>query len=131
MQNNRKDGREDSLNHIEWRSFNVVSTSSWSICVFSRSPNKSSTKTFRLVTNISLNVGQFAYEEVSYNFPAKFNLPSNLSTSFCNFWTDRSANSARASAYQKANIITCLTKPSFSCKESDSLADQQVPSVLT
>jgi len=25
-------------------------------------------------------------------------LPSSLSTSFCSFWTERSANSARASA---------------------------------
>jgi len=28
------------------------------------------------------------------------NIPSSLSTSFCNFWTERSANSARASAYK-------------------------------
>lgn len=38
-------------------------------------------------------------------------LPSSLSTSFCNFWTERSANSARASAwYNIKNKIRRLTE---------------------
>jgi len=34
-----------------------------------------------------------------------WDLPSSLSTSFCNFCTDLSANSARASAWQNKDIV--------------------------
>lgn len=53
----------------------------------------------------------------------RIDLPSSLSTSFCNFWTERSANSARASAYviyleEKyfMNICSIFSQSKFSHK---------------
>ena len=43
-----------------------------------------------------------------------FFIPSSLSTSFCNFCTDRSANSARASAYDTIYFLSLCTKNLYS-----------------
>lgn len=41
------------------------------------------------------------YFMICLGIDEKITIPSSLSTSFCNFWTERSANSARASAWRE------------------------------
>lgn len=58
--------------------------------------------TWRCLPTVSIN----QYRRITMNWR---DLPSSLSTSFCNFCTDLSANSARASAWENTHILRMPT----------------------